>query len=209
LRPRRPHGGAFAAVEHSELQRRHVRRTAHDSAQGVDLADNRPLGDTADRGVARHLSNALECARNQTDTGAEASSRNRCLSAGVPGADDDDVELFLERERERHRPESYCRRANEGNNILRLRGDVIHRSESRSMQQIPSGQSMLLIRREAYERAHLARAGIDERLNLTPDEFKADGALIYIGPLPDDTAFATSSTISKERGSSTSTTSSS
>ena len=56
-------------------------------------------------------------------------------------------------------------------------------------QEIPSGQSMLLIRREAYERAHLARAGIDERLNLTPDEFKADGTLIYIGPLPDDTAF--------------------
>ena len=55
-------------------------------------------------------------------------------------------------------------------------------------QEIPSGQSMLVIRREAYERADLTRAGIDERLNLTPDEFKADSALIYIGPLPDDTA---------------------
>ena len=48
---------------------------------------------------------------------------------------------------------------------------------------------MLVIRREAYERANLERVAIDERLNLTPDEFKADGALIYIGPLPDDTAF--------------------
>ena len=56
-------------------------------------------------------------------------------------------------------------------------------------QDIPSGQSMLLIRREAYERANLTRAAIDERLNLTADEFKADGSLIYIGPLPDDTAF--------------------
>jgi hypothetical protein len=56
-------------------------------------------------------------------------------------------------------------------------------------QEIPYGQSVLLIRREAYERAHLTRAGIDERLNLTPDEFKADSALIYIGPLADDTAF--------------------
>ena len=56
-------------------------------------------------------------------------------------------------------------------------------------QEIPSGQSMLMIRREAYERANLARAGIDERLNLTPDEFKTDRAMIYIGPLGDDTAF--------------------
>ena len=56
-------------------------------------------------------------------------------------------------------------------------------------QEIPAGQSMLLIRREAYERVDLARASIDERLNLTPDEFKADGAMIYIGPLADDTAF--------------------
>jgi hypothetical protein len=55
-------------------------------------------------------------------------------------------------------------------------------------QEIPSGQSMLLIRREAYERAGLTRAAIDDRLNLTPDEFKADGTMIYIGPLPDDTA---------------------
>lgn len=55
-------------------------------------------------------------------------------------------------------------------------------------QEIPSGQSVLLIRREAYERANLTRAGIDERLNLTPDEFKADGALIYVGPVPDDVA---------------------
>ena len=56
-------------------------------------------------------------------------------------------------------------------------------------QDIPSGQSMLLIRREAYERANLRRSAIDERLNLTADEFKADGSVIYIGPLPDDTAF--------------------
>ena len=55
-------------------------------------------------------------------------------------------------------------------------------------QEIPSGQSMLFIRREAYERANLTRAAIDETLNLTPDEFKADNALIYIGPLPEDAA---------------------
>ena len=55
-------------------------------------------------------------------------------------------------------------------------------------QEIPSGLSMLFIKRVAYERADLTRAAIDDRLNLTPDEFKADGTMIYIGPLPDDTA---------------------
>jgi hypothetical protein len=47
---------------------------------------------------------------------------------------------------------------------------------------------MLLIKRDAYERANLTRAAIDERLNLTADEFTVDGGLIMIGPIPDDTA---------------------
>jgi hypothetical protein len=45
---------------------------------------------------------------------------------------------------------------------------------------------MLFIRREAYERAGITRAALDQRLNLTPDEFKVDGQLIVIGPLQDD-----------------------
>ena len=54
--------------------------------------------------------------------------------------------------------------------------------------EIPAGQSMLLIKRDAYERANLTRAAIDERLNLTADEFTVDGGLIMIGPIPDDAA---------------------
>ncbi len=46
--------------------------------------------------------------------------------------------------------------------------------------------STLFIRREAYERAGLTRAAIDERLNLTPEEFRVDGSLVIIGPVPDD-----------------------
>jgi hypothetical protein len=53
-------------------------------------------------------------------------------------------------------------------------------------QEIPSGQSMLIIRREAYERAGITRQSIDERLSLTPDEFRVDGRLVMIGPIPDD-----------------------
>jgi hypothetical protein len=53
--------------------------------------------------------------------------------------------------------------------------------------EIPAGQAMLFIRRDAYERSGISRGGIDERLNLTSDEFNVDGQLIAIGPLPDDT----------------------
>jgi hypothetical protein len=44
----------------------------------------------------------------------------------------------------------------------------------------------LLIRKEAFERAALTRAGIDTWLNLTPDEFRVEGQLVAIGPVHDD-----------------------
>lgn len=53
-------------------------------------------------------------------------------------------------------------------------------------QEIPAGRSMLFIKRDAYERAGIARHALDERLNLTADEFRVDGGLVVIGPLPDD-----------------------
>lgn len=44
----------------------------------------------------------------------------------------------------------------------------------------------LLIRKNAFDRAKLSRSAFDERLNLTPDEFRVEGELIAIGPLPGD-----------------------
>jgi hypothetical protein len=55
-------------------------------------------------------------------------------------------------------------------------------------QEVPAGQSVLLIRREAYERAGIVRQAIDHRLNLTADEFRVEGQVVIIGPIPDDTA---------------------
>jgi hypothetical protein len=46
----------------------------------------------------------------------------------------------------------------------------------------------MLIRRDAFERVGLTRAQIDERLNLTPEEFRVEGALIAVGPLVGDDA---------------------
>lgn len=51
---------------------------------------------------------------------------------------------------------------------------------------IPAGHAVLLIRREAYERAGITRSSIDERLNLTDEEFRVDGSLVIVGPILDD-----------------------
>jgi hypothetical protein len=45
-----------------------------------------------------------------------------------------------------------------------------------------------LIRKEAFERASLTRAAVDEWLELTPDEFRIEGTLIAIGPVYADDA---------------------
>lgn len=55
---------------------------------------------------------------------------------------------------------------------------------------IPSGAPTLFIRRSAYERSGLSRKQIDERLGLTPDEFRVDGDLIVIGPIAAEDALA-------------------
>jgi hypothetical protein len=55
-------------------------------------------------------------------------------------------------------------------------------------QEIPAGHSVLFIRRDAYERSGITREAVDRRLNLTLEEFRVDGRLVIIGPLPDDAA---------------------
>jgi hypothetical protein len=50
---------------------------------------------------------------------------------------------------------------------------------------IVTGAPTLLLRRAAYESSGLTRAAIDERLGLTPDEFRVEEDLIAIGPIYD------------------------
>ena len=52
----------------------------------------------------------------------------------------------------------------------------------------PSGNPTLFIRRDAYERAGLVRSSIDQRFNLTPDEFRVESGLIAVGPLVEEGA---------------------
>jgi hypothetical protein len=51
---------------------------------------------------------------------------------------------------------------------------------------VPAEFPTLLIRKSAFERVGLTRQAVDERLNLTPDEFRIEGGLIAIGPIHGD-----------------------
>lgn len=53
---------------------------------------------------------------------------------------------------------------------------------------VAAGRPTLLIRRAAFERVGLLRQAIDERLNLTADEFQVEGDLVVVGPVHDDEA---------------------
>jgi hypothetical protein len=48
---------------------------------------------------------------------------------------------------------------------------------------IDPGAPTLFIRRAAYEKSGLTRTALDERLGLTPDEFRVEGDLIVLGPI--------------------------
>ena len=50
--------------------------------------------------------------------------------------------------------------------------------------EISANDSTLLIKRQSFERAGLTRTIVDQKLNLTADEFRIEGDLIAIGPLP-------------------------
>jgi hypothetical protein len=48
---------------------------------------------------------------------------------------------------------------------------------------VSTGAPTLFLRRHAYEKSGLSRASIDEKLGLTPDEFRVEGDLVAIGPI--------------------------
>lgn len=51
---------------------------------------------------------------------------------------------------------------------------------------VPGTNSTVLLRREAFEAAKLQRVELDEAFNLTDAEFRIEGELIAVGPLPSD-----------------------
>jgi hypothetical protein len=56
LRSRRPHGGSSRSIQEAELYARAIDNPAHDSPEGINLADQMTLSDSTDGGIAGHLS---------------------------------------------------------------------------------------------------------------------------------------------------------
>ncbi len=91
LGPGRLHGRPLAGVQHADLDEGLVGDLAHLAAEGVDLADEVALGRAADGGVAGHEGDVLQVHAEEEGPAPHAGGRQRCLAAGVAGADHDDV----------------------------------------------------------------------------------------------------------------------
>ena len=52
--------------------------------------------------------------------------------------------------------------------------------------ELSHGRVVVLIRQSAFEHTGLTRNVIDERYNLTDEEFRVEDGLIVLGPLPSD-----------------------
>ena len=91
LRTGAVHCGAFAAIEHAELDAGFIDNPAHFAAERVDLAHDLSLGDAADGRVATHLADGIAVHCEQGGVGSHSRGSQRRLNAGVSGADDNDV----------------------------------------------------------------------------------------------------------------------
>jgi hypothetical protein len=93
LRTRSPDSGPLATIEHAELNHGEISCASHDSAERIDLADDGSLRDATDRGIARHLPDSFERARNQPRSRSDTSGGYGRFSAGMPGTYHSDVEF--------------------------------------------------------------------------------------------------------------------
>lgn len=180
LGSRRPDSWPLAAIQHAELDGRQICCAAHDAAQRIDLAYDGSFRDAPDGWIAGHLPHGLERARDEGHTRSESCSGDGRLGAGVPGADDDHVQIELGTvSRSRHQEEVKP--------ALGARQPVDRRDPASDTSGMPLSVSpaapTLFIRRDSFERAGLTRAMLDASLGLTPDEFRVEGALVAVGPL--------------------------
>ena len=56
---------------------------------------------------------------------------------------------------------------------------------------VSQGSPTIFIRRTAFERVGLTRTALDERFNLTDEEFRVEGGVIAVGPLVGEEALTT------------------
>ena len=87
LSSRAVHRRAFGLIEHPKLDAGLVDHPPHFAAECVDFADNLPLRDAADCGIATHRRDHVTAHRQQRGLRAEASRRQCRFTASVTGSD--------------------------------------------------------------------------------------------------------------------------
>ena len=96
LGARGPDGWAARRIQEAELDADCIRDFSHDSAEGVDFADQVALGDSADCWIARHLGDQVDVERVEGGLQPHAGGGHGGFASGMSGADHDYVELFGE-----------------------------------------------------------------------------------------------------------------
>lgn len=91
LSARSPDGRSALGVKHPELETGHVSRFAHFPAEGVNFPGEVSFGETADGGVAGHLTDRVGINSEQEGLTTQPGGGQGGLDAGVTGTDHDDI----------------------------------------------------------------------------------------------------------------------
>ena len=93
LGPCGAHGGAFACIEHAELDASLVGGFGHRPAEGVHFLHQMAFAYAADGRVARHLPQRFDVVGQQQCGATHARGGKGRFGAGVASADDDDIKV--------------------------------------------------------------------------------------------------------------------
>lgn len=88
---RAPDGGAFTAVEHTELDGGFIGDEAHETTERINFPYDLSFGDASHGGIAAHLCNLVHVHGDEECFGAKACGGGGGFTAGMSGAYDDDV----------------------------------------------------------------------------------------------------------------------
>ena len=97
LRSRRLNRRTTRSIEQPKLNAGAINDAAHDAAERVNLAHEMAFRNSANRRIARHLTDQIEIQRNQTGFRAESRRGRRRLAARVAGADHNYIKYFIKR----------------------------------------------------------------------------------------------------------------
>ncbi len=96
LRTRRLDRGPTRTIQQTELNAGAIDDARHDSAERIDFSNEMSFADSADRGIAGHLSDQIQVERQERSVRAQTRSGGRSFTAGMSGANHDHIKNFVE-----------------------------------------------------------------------------------------------------------------